>query len=152
MLPDRSAGRARLAGVRPGGGHGAAGGQQAGDNARKSAPGPFLLTFELSGDTVEISVWDTEPRLPVLLAADPQRVGQHGLEIVTAVCQRFEVHREPVGKRVVAAIALADDPVGDLAGPPDLWSGGQVQEGGVLGATLRSGRPPCHEGDRGPRD
>jgi hypothetical protein len=53
--------------------------------------------------------------MPVILAADPQRVGQHGLEIVTALCQSFEMHREPVGKRVVAAIALADDPVGDLA-------------------------------------
>lgn len=91
-------------------------------NARKHAPGPFLLTLELSGDIAEISMWDTEPRLPVILAADPQRVGLLALEIVTAVCQSFEVHREPAGKRVVAAIALADDPVGDLASPPVLSS------------------------------
>ncbi|MEU9057024.1 ATP-binding protein [Streptomyces sp. NPDC048384] len=87
-------------------------------NAEKYAPGPYLLTFEvLHGDAVQISVWDTDTRMPLILAADPRRVGQHGLEIVTAVCQSFEVHREPVGKRVVAAIALADDPVGDMAGP-----------------------------------
>lgn len=32
------------------------------------------------------------------------------------VCQSFEVRREPVGKRVRAAIVLADDPGGDPAG------------------------------------
>jgi anti-sigma regulatory factor (Ser/Thr protein kinase) len=85
-------------------------------NARKYAPGPALLTFELGEDVVEITVWDTEPRMPVVRAADPQRVGQHGLEIVTAVCQDFEVHREPMGKRVKAVIAFADDQVGDMAG------------------------------------
>jgi anti-sigma regulatory factor (Ser/Thr protein kinase) len=63
-------------------------------NARKHAPGPWLLTLELDGGVVEVSVWDTEPRTPVIRAADPQRVGQHGLEIVTAVCRDFEVHRE----------------------------------------------------------
>jgi hypothetical protein len=42
-------------------------------------------------------------------------VGQHGLEIVMAVCRSFEMHREPVGKRIVAAVVLADDPVGDEA-------------------------------------
>ncbi|MFI8075921.1 ATP-binding protein [Streptomyces sp. NPDC086033] len=62
-------------------------------NARKHAPGPFLLTFELTGEAVAVAVWDTEPRLPVILAKDPERVGRHGLEIVTAVCQSFEVHR-----------------------------------------------------------
>ncbi|MEV7004504.1 ATP-binding protein [Streptomyces sp. NPDC093982] len=86
-------------------------------NAEKYAPGPYLLTFEvLHGDVVEISVWDTDTRMPVILAEDPQRVGQNRLEIVTAVCQSFEVHREPVGKRVVVAIPLADAPVGDMAG------------------------------------
>ncbi|WP_326673388.1 ATP-binding protein [Streptomyces canus] len=86
-------------------------------NARKYAPDPFLLTFELTGEAVAVAVWDTEPRLPVMLARDPECVGRHGLEIVTAVCQSFKVHREPVGKRVVAAVTLSDDPVGDMAGP-----------------------------------
>jgi hypothetical protein len=54
--------------------------------------------------------------LPVARAADPGRVGAHGLEIVVAVSQSFEVHREPVGKRTVAAVMLADDPDGDVAG------------------------------------
>jgi hypothetical protein len=43
-------------------------------------------------------------------------VGQHGLEIVMAVAQGFEVQREPVGKRITVRIALLDDPGGSLAG------------------------------------
>ncbi|GGP56059.1 hypothetical protein GCM10010287_04080 [Streptomyces variabilis] len=46
----------------------------------------------------------------------PGRGGQHGLGIVMAVCQSFEVRREPVGERVRAAIVLADGPGGDSAG------------------------------------
>lgn len=38
------------------------------------------------------------------------------LEIVTAVAQGFEVQREPVGKRIIARIALLDDPGGAVAG------------------------------------
>ncbi|MEU7358606.1 MULTISPECIES: ATP-binding protein [Streptomyces] len=85
-------------------------------NACKHAPGPCLVDLELSGDSVGIAVWDTTPVLPVARAADPGRVGQHGLEIVMAVCQGFEVHREPVGKRITASVMLADDPGGDVAG------------------------------------
>ncbi|MGV9625428.1 ATP-binding protein [Streptomyces sp. NPDC003487] len=85
-------------------------------NARKYAPGPCLLTLEVVEEAVQVTVWDSEPCLPVPQAADPGRVGQHGLEIVMALCRSFEMHREPVGKRIVAAVALADDPVGDEAG------------------------------------
>jgi anti-sigma regulatory factor (Ser/Thr protein kinase) len=85
-------------------------------NAYKHAPGPWLLDLELSDGAVEISVWDTDPALPTACPADPGRVGQHGLEIAMAVCRSFEVRREPVGKRVKAAIVLADDPGGDPAG------------------------------------
>ncbi|MEU2607707.1 ATP-binding protein [Streptomyces albus] len=85
-------------------------------NARKYAPGPCLLTLEVSEGAVEVTVWDSEPRLPLAQGADPDRVGQHGLEIVMAVCQSFEMHREPVGKRIKAAIVLADDPLGDVGG------------------------------------
>lgn len=57
-------------------------------------------------------MWDSAPVLPVARAADPGRVGQHGLEIGMAVCQGFEVHREPVGKRTVASVMLAEDVAG----------------------------------------
>ncbi len=54
-------------------------------------------------------MWDSEPVLPVPGAPDPDRVGRHGLEIVMAVCESFEVHREQVGKRMRAAVGLAED-------------------------------------------
>lgn len=85
-------------------------------NACKYAPGPCLLDLELIGGRVEVTVWDSEPALPVARAADLGRIGEHGLEIVMAVCQSFEVHREPVGKRTAAAVMLADDPDGNTAG------------------------------------
>ncbi|MCF1645387.1 MULTISPECIES: ATP-binding protein [Streptomyces] len=85
-------------------------------NAHKYAPGPSLLDLEVVDGAVEISVWDSDPALPVPQVADTGRVGQHGLEIVMAVCRSFEIRREPVGKRVKAAIVLADDPGGHPAG------------------------------------
>ncbi|MET8583422.1 ATP-binding protein [Streptomyces collinus] len=85
-------------------------------NARKYAPGPVLLDLEVTGDTVEVVVWDCDPVLPVARAADAGRVGQHGLEIVMAVAQGFEARREPLGKRITVRIALADDPGGAVFG------------------------------------
>ncbi|MFI5683046.1 ATP-binding protein [Streptomyces sp. NPDC051636] len=85
-------------------------------NAHKYAPGPCLLDLEIGDGAVDISVWDSDPALPVPQAADPGRIGKHGLEIVMAVCRSFEIRREPVGKRVSATIVLADDPCGHPAG------------------------------------
>jgi len=85
-------------------------------SARKYAAGPCLLRLELSEGAVEVTVWDSAPALPAACAADPGCVGQHGLEIVMAVCRSFRVHREPVGKRITAAVALADAPSGIAAG------------------------------------
>ncbi|GJF26568.1 ATP-binding protein [Streptomyces sp. HO565] len=77
-------------------------------NACKYAPGPSLVDLELAEDRVEVSVWDSDPVLPVPAASDPGRVGRHGLEIVMAVCLTYEVRRETVGKRTTAAVRLAD--------------------------------------------
>ncbi|MBB6079314.1 anti-sigma regulatory factor (Ser/Thr protein kinase) [Streptomyces paradoxus] len=79
-------------------------------NTRKYAPGPVLLELRVTARTVEISVWDSDPKVPAARAADPSRIGQHGLEIVKAVAEDFEVQREPVGKRITARIALTDGP------------------------------------------
>ncbi|NEB74273.1 ATP-binding protein [Streptomyces sp. SID14478] len=84
-------------------------------NAHKYAPGPCLLTLTVEHGAVQASVWDSNPTLPLLLPADPTRVGQHGLEIVIAVCQTFTIQREPVGKRVKVSLALADHPDADTA-------------------------------------
>lgn len=85
-------------------------------NAFKHAPGRCVLALEAREGAVEVTVWDNSTTLPTSLAADPTRVGQHGLEIVMAVSRSFEMHRESAGKRVMAAVTLADDPDGDMAG------------------------------------
>ncbi|MGW1987890.1 ATP-binding protein [Streptomyces collinus] len=79
-------------------------------NAQKYAAGPIQLDLRITGDLVEVQVWDSDPVLPVARAADVGRVGQHGLEIVMALCQGFEAVQEPVGKRLTARLALADPP------------------------------------------
>lgn len=78
-------------------------------NACKYAPGPCLLDLVFDGDTVEITVWDTDSTLPVPYATEPGRIGQHGLEIVMALCEGYDVRREPVGKRVKVRLASGDD-------------------------------------------
>ncbi|MET7490523.1 ATP-binding protein [Streptomyces sp. NPDC005538] len=83
-------------------------------NARKYAPGPVLMDLRIVGALVQVEVWDSDPVLPVARAADAQRVGQHGLEIVRAVARGFEARREPVGKRIMARIALTDSPDGSV--------------------------------------
>ncbi|MGW7079883.1 ATP-binding protein [Streptomyces sp. NPDC054866] len=83
-------------------------------NAYKYAPGPCLMDLEVSGGGVEIRVWDADPVLPTVYPADAERVGQHGLEIVTGVCRSLEMRREPVGKRVTAVVMLADGQGGYL--------------------------------------
>ncbi|MFD4874459.1 ATP-binding protein [Streptomyces sp. NPDC058420] len=85
-------------------------------NARKYAPGPCLLTLQLEDGAVQVAVWDSSTALPLVLPPDPTRIGQHGLEIVMALCQTFTIQREPVGKRISVSIVLADDPGGDVAG------------------------------------
>ncbi|MFH8485149.1 ATP-binding protein [Streptomyces longisporoflavus] len=85
-------------------------------NAYKHAPGPCLLDLEADGGSVEIRVWDAGTTLPTIHPPDSKRIGQHGLEIVTCVCRSLEMRREPVGKRITAVIALADDANGHPAG------------------------------------
>jgi anti-sigma regulatory factor (Ser/Thr protein kinase) len=96
-------------------------------NARKYAPGPVLLELRVVGGLVEVVVWDGDPGLPAARAADPDRVGQHGLEIVMAVVESFEVRTEPVGKRVTARIALADGVVDEPHRPRPPAAGGRAR-------------------------
>ncbi|MEV4881120.1 ATP-binding protein [Streptomyces cyaneofuscatus] len=86
-------------------------------NVCKYAPGPCLLDLEADDGGLVITMWDTGSVLPTSRQADPTRTGQHGLEIVLAVCESFEVRREPVGKRVRVQISLLDAPHGDAVGP-----------------------------------
>ncbi|MES4891203.1 ATP-binding protein [Streptomyces sp. NPDC096012] len=89
-------------------------------NAVKYAPGPVLLDLWITGGLVEVAVWDSNPALPLAHAAEPGRVGRHGLEIVMSVVHGFEARREPVGKRIAARIALTDDDRRGRAGEPAL--------------------------------
>ncbi|MEX0168007.1 ATP-binding protein [Streptomyces sp. LMG1-1-1.1] len=84
-------------------------------NALKHAPGPLLLELRLERGLAAITVWDSQPALPVVGDTDPTRVGQHGLEAVTSVARHFEVQRESVGKRVTARIALDGEPTPERA-------------------------------------
>ncbi|MFJ3230831.1 ATP-binding protein [Streptomyces sp. NPDC086787] len=81
-------------------------------NARKYAPGPVLMELRITTDSVDVVVWDSDPDIPSARAADPGRIGQHGLEIVKAIADNLVIDRQPVGKRVTARIALTD-PSGD---------------------------------------
>ncbi|MFF5650773.1 ATP-binding protein [Streptomyces collinus] len=75
-------------------------------NACKYAPGPVLVELGLTAGAVEVVVWDSDPTVPAARAADPGRIGSHGLEIVKAVSESLAVDREAVGKRITARIAL----------------------------------------------
>ncbi|MER6496705.1 MULTISPECIES: ATP-binding protein [Streptomyces] len=77
-------------------------------NALKYAPGPVLMELRITAREVEIVVWDSDPAVPTARAADPGRIGQHGLEIVKAVTAELFVEQEPVGKRITARLLLAE--------------------------------------------
>ncbi|GAA2287092.1 ATP-binding protein [Streptomyces ruber] len=77
-------------------------------NARTYAPGPVLTELRVTVEAVEVVVWDSSPTLPAAKAADPSRIGQHGLELVKAVTEDLSTDREPVGKRITARITLSD--------------------------------------------
>lgn len=108
-------------------------------NVFKYAPGPCRLDLEIHDGAVEISVWDTDPALPAARAADPGRVGQHGLEIVIALCLSFEIGREPVGKRVT--VLLADDPGGNS--PRDVIAGHRTGHHMTSRRASHSAIDPC---------
>ncbi|WP_225882070.1 ATP-binding protein [Streptomyces aureocirculatus] len=89
-------------------------------NACKYAPGPLRMELCITGGTVQVTVQDSARAGPSARAVDPHRIGQHGLEIVTAVARHFQVCPLPDGKRVTAHIALTDEAADSVhrAGPP----------------------------------
>ncbi|MGQ4435544.1 MULTISPECIES: ATP-binding protein [unclassified Streptomyces] len=78
-------------------------------NAGRHAPGPLRMELRILEDAVEVTVRDTVRVQLLARPVDPRRVGQHGLEIVMAVAQAFQVRLEPDGKAVTVRIALADE-------------------------------------------
>ncbi|MER7112659.1 ATP-binding protein [Streptomyces sp. NPDC000229] len=75
-------------------------------NVVRHASGPCQVDLELVGRVLHIAVSDTHQVAPIAHAPDPRRVGQHGLEIVLAVCEGVEIEPLPSGKRVRARLAL----------------------------------------------
>ncbi|MEU8794297.1 ATP-binding protein [Streptomyces sp. NPDC048643] len=75
-------------------------------NARKYAPGPAVLRLQVTDSVLRIELWDSSPTLPAARAANPARIGQHGLEIVTALAQYVTVEAAPLGKCVTAGVDL----------------------------------------------
>ncbi|MGW3816917.1 ATP-binding protein [Streptomyces sp. NPDC005046] len=76
-------------------------------NARKYAPGPALLHLRITGPVLRVELWDSNPALPAAKAQNPRRIGQHGLEIVTALARTVTAEQTPVGKRITADIVLS---------------------------------------------
>ncbi|MET9434971.1 ATP-binding protein [Streptomyces sp. NPDC006551] len=76
-------------------------------NVVKYAPGPCRLELSLHAGMLEICVLDTRPVTPVARPRDPDRLGQHGMEIVLALCAGVETEAvAPYGKRVRARLPL----------------------------------------------
>ncbi|MFF0745143.1 ATP-binding protein [Streptomyces sp. NPDC004111] len=97
-------------------------------NAAKYAPGPCLLDLSVdredeeqdgrdgpghtapegrpARDSLRITVWDTDTSLPQPGAPDPERIGQHGLELVLALCSKYDIQRLAGGKRVEVHLPL----------------------------------------------
>ncbi|MFJ9036967.1 ATP-binding protein [Streptomyces sp. NPDC102406] len=75
-------------------------------NVVKYAPGPALLQLRVSGDSVHVEVWDSDPTLPSARSPDPQRIGQHGLEIVNILARSLAMRPTVVGKCITAALDL----------------------------------------------
>ncbi|MFJ8544047.1 ATP-binding protein [Streptomyces sp. NPDC093586] len=75
-------------------------------NALRHAPGPCRLMLTLVGDGVEIAVSDTGEGFPTFLPSDPLRVGRHGLEIVTRLCDEVITKPHATGKTVFVRLPL----------------------------------------------
>lgn len=75
-------------------------------NARKYAPGPGRLRLRVTGTVLHIDLWDNNPVLPAARATDPKRIGQHGLELVTALTQSLTTEVTLHGKRLTATVDL----------------------------------------------
>ncbi|MFJ4628257.1 ATP-binding protein [Streptomyces sp. NPDC088847] len=77
-------------------------------NAFTHGSGPVLMGLCLTDDGVDVIVRDGDHTLPAVWAADPGRIGRHGLEIVKAVAEDLFIEQETAGKRITARIALSD--------------------------------------------
>ncbi|MFF4364294.1 ATP-binding protein [Streptomyces sp. NPDC001604] len=89
-------------------------------NVLRHAPGPCVLTLQLTGTHLAISLFDTSPDTPVVKPPDNRRIGGHGLHLVHAVSDHVVVTPCGAGKEITAHLRLAptrDDTSGTTALP-----------------------------------
>lgn len=75
-------------------------------NALRHAPGPALLRLSVCDGRLWMEVRDGSPIAPTVRGPDPARVGQHGLEMVTALARSVSVEAAGTGKTVTAVVGL----------------------------------------------
>ncbi|MDN3293327.1 ATP-binding protein [Streptomyces ficellus] len=75
-------------------------------NVVRHASGPCRVDVSLMSGMLEIAVSDTYEVPPIARAPDPSRIGQHGMEIVLALCESLDVEPLSSGKRVRARLAV----------------------------------------------
>ena len=75
-------------------------------NALLHGQGRPVVRAGITPGLLELSVTDTGPELPELLARDPERIGGIGLAIVEQVSRAWGVASFPGGKTVWATLAL----------------------------------------------
>ncbi|MEW2295542.1 ATP-binding protein [Streptomyces sp. NPDC006743] len=78
-------------------------------NADRHSQGPYILELEGTDSAVSVCVYDSSAALPRRFPRDPERIGRHGLEIVSALAAEIGAERVPVGKRVRALVHLGRD-------------------------------------------
>jgi len=69
-------------------------------NAVRHADGPRTAHVRVEPDVVRIEVIDASPVEPVVLPAEPTRVGGNGMRIVAAMSSSWGVDHLPAGKVV----------------------------------------------------
>ncbi|WP_449353533.1 ATP-binding protein [Streptomyces shaanxiensis] len=125
-------------------------------NALRHAPGPCRLALTLVDDGVEIAVSDTGEGYPTFLPRDPLRVGGHGLEIVTRLCDEVITKPHATGKTVYAGCRCAEAGPAPAAQPGPL-DGRETGDQGVdahqaqYPARPGAGARPAGTRRRGPR-
>ncbi|MEG8279841.1 ATP-binding protein [Streptomyces sp. AHA2] len=78
-------------------------------NALRDAPGPGGLLLEVLACTparLRITVRDSSRRSPRPRVPDPHRIGGHGLQLISRICDTFHTTSLPDGKKITAEIRL----------------------------------------------
>jgi anti-sigma regulatory factor (Ser/Thr protein kinase) len=75
-------------------------------NAVRHAPGPCTLALDLQDGVLQITVSDSSRRAPQPQTFEPQRIGQHGLEIVLVLCTKVDTLTTDRGKTVRAHLLV----------------------------------------------